>query len=66
MRHQDQVDQARKLLSYLDTRTTAMADNPYRHPVSDYTCPRQAALEREVFLRGESAANRVPGEESAD
>ena len=42
MRHQDQVAEARKLLSYLDTRTTAMADSIYRNPVSDYTCPQQA------------------------
>ena len=51
MRHQDQVAEARKLLSYLDTRTTAMADSVYRNPVSDYTCPRQAVLEREVLFR---------------
>jgi phenylpropionate dioxygenase-like ring-hydroxylating dioxygenase large terminal subunit len=51
MRHQDQVAQARKLFSYLDTHTTAMADSTYRNPVSDYTCPRQAALEREMLFR---------------
>jgi hypothetical protein len=51
MHQQDQVVEARKLLSYLDTRTTAMADSIYRNPVSDYTCPRQAALEREVLFR---------------
>ena len=51
MRHQDQITQARKLLSYLDTRTTAMAESVYRNPVSNYTCPRQAALEREMFFR---------------
>ena len=51
MRHQDQVDEARKLLSYLDTRTTATAESVYRNPVSDCTCPQQAALEREVFFR---------------
>jgi hypothetical protein len=28
-----------------------MTDNIYRNPVSDYTCPRQAGLEREVFFR---------------
>jgi len=51
MRQQDQVPEAGKLLSYLDTRTTAMADSIYRNPVSDYTCRRRAALEREVFFR---------------
>jgi phenylpropionate dioxygenase-like ring-hydroxylating dioxygenase large terminal subunit len=51
MRHQDQVAEARKLLSYLDTRTTAMAESVYRNPVSNYTCPRQAALEGEILFR---------------
>jgi hypothetical protein len=51
MRHQDRVAEASKLLSYLDTRTTAMADNVYRNPVSNYTCPHQAALEREMLFR---------------
>jgi phenylpropionate dioxygenase-like ring-hydroxylating dioxygenase large terminal subunit len=51
MRHQDQVAEAHKLLSHLETRTTAMADGVYRNPVADYTCPRQGALEREAFFR---------------
>src|SRR5215469_1755760 len=51
MRHQDQVAELRKILTYLETRTTAMADEVYRNPVSDYTCAQQAALEREMFLR---------------
>ena len=51
MRREDQVAAARKLLSYLDMRTTAMADSVYHNPVDDYTCPRQAALEREAFFR---------------
>src|SRR5215469_4211020 len=42
---------APKLLSYLDNRKTALADKIYRNPASDYTCPQQAALEREVFFR---------------
>ena len=45
MRHQDQVAEARKLLSYLDTHTTAMVESIYRNPVSDYTCRRHAELE---------------------
>jgi phenylpropionate dioxygenase-like ring-hydroxylating dioxygenase large terminal subunit len=51
MRHQDQVTEARKLLSHIETRTTAMAGDVYRNPVTDYTCPQQAALEREAFFR---------------
>jgi hypothetical protein len=51
MRHQDQVAEIHKLLSHLETRTTAMADSVYRNPVSDYICPEQAAFERETFSR---------------
>ncbi len=51
MLHQDQVEQARKLLHYLESRTTAMADGVYRNPVGDYICPKQAAQERELFFR---------------
>lgn len=51
MLHQDQVEQARKLLAYLETRTTALADGVYRNPVSDYTSPQQAARERDLFFR---------------
>jgi hypothetical protein len=46
MRHKDQVAEAHKLLSYLDTRATALADGVYRNPVSDYTArgrPRSSA-----------------------
>ena len=51
MRQQDQVAEIHKLLSHLETRTTAMADSVYRNPVSDYICHEQAALERETFFR---------------
>ena len=51
MLHQEQVEQARKLLHYLESRGTAMADGIYRNPVGDYICPKHAALEREVFFR---------------
>ncbi len=50
MQHQDQVEQGRKLLAYKAARTTALADAIYRHNVSDYTCPGQAAKEREIFF----------------
>src|SRR5262249_6742395 len=40
-----------KLLGYLDTKTTALADAVYRNPVADYTCPAQSARERDVFFR---------------
>lgn len=51
MRRQDQIVEARKLLGYLDKRTTALAESVYRNPVSDYTCPQQAERERELFFR---------------
>jgi phenylpropionate dioxygenase-like ring-hydroxylating dioxygenase large terminal subunit len=51
MRRQDQIVEARKLLGYLDNRTTALAESVYRNPVSDYTCENQAERERELFFR---------------
>jgi hypothetical protein len=39
MQRDAQVEQARKLLAYLQSRTTAMADRVYQNPVRDYTCP---------------------------
>ncbi len=51
MLHEEQVKQARKLFTYLETRTTAMADGVYRNEVGDYTCPKQLACEREVFFK---------------
>src|SRR5216684_2831797 len=52
MRRQDQIAEARKLLAHLDQRTTALADAIYRNPISDHTCPEQAAREHEVLFRG--------------
>ena len=51
MRRQEQIVEARKLLAHLDQRTTALADAPYRNPVSTYTSPGQAAHERELLFR---------------
>jgi len=51
MHYQDQAAEAGKLLSYLDTRTTAIDDCIYCDLVRDYTGPRQAALEGEVLFR---------------
>src|SRR3954447_18933307 len=50
MRRQDQIAEARKLLAHIDNRTTALADNIYRNPVTDYTCPRQAACVGALFF----------------
>jgi phenylpropionate dioxygenase-like ring-hydroxylating dioxygenase large terminal subunit len=51
MKHEAQVEQARKLFRHLDDGTTAVGESVYRNPVSDYTCVRQAAREREVLFR---------------
>jgi phenylpropionate dioxygenase-like ring-hydroxylating dioxygenase large terminal subunit len=51
MRRQDQIAEARKLLAHLENRTTDLADGIYRNPVTDYTCPAQAARERDVLFR---------------
>jgi phenylpropionate dioxygenase-like ring-hydroxylating dioxygenase large terminal subunit len=51
MRRQDQIVEARKLLGYLEKRTTALAEDVYRNPVGDYTCPQQAERERALFFR---------------
>ena len=51
MRREDQIVEARKLMTYLKNRTTALAEGIYRNPVSDYTCPKQAERERELFFR---------------
>ncbi|HKS90218.1 MAG TPA: SRPBCC family protein [Stellaceae bacterium] len=50
MRREDQIAEARKLLAYLDGRTTALADGLYRNPVGDYTSSEQAARERALFF----------------
>lgn len=51
MKHEDQVAQGRRLLCYLDEKTTAMANDIYANNVNDYVCPRQAAAEKEQFFR---------------
>lgn len=51
MRHQTQLALARRIMDYLETRSTSMAERVYRNPVSDYTCPEQFAAERQRFFR---------------
>jgi phenylpropionate dioxygenase-like ring-hydroxylating dioxygenase large terminal subunit len=51
MKHEDQVVQGRRLLCYLDEKTTAMADDIYANNISDYVCAKQAAAEKEQFFR---------------
>ncbi|MCG8693447.1 MAG: Rieske 2Fe-2S domain-containing protein [Minwuiales bacterium] len=51
MQQSEQVAQLKKLLHYLDTRTTAMADDVYRNNVTDYTDPEQLKLEQNRLFR---------------
>jgi phenylpropionate dioxygenase-like ring-hydroxylating dioxygenase large terminal subunit len=51
MRQQDQVAVGKLLLRHLDEKTTAMAGDVYANNVTDYTCPKQAAVEKDRFFR---------------
>ena len=51
MRHEDQIAVGKALLRHLDEKTTAMAGDVYANNTSDYTCPKQAASEKETFFR---------------
>jgi phenylpropionate dioxygenase-like ring-hydroxylating dioxygenase large terminal subunit len=68
MLRETQISEARKLFVYLDKRTTALADDIYRNPVTDYTCLQQLERERELFFRkgafcvGLSALLPTPGD----
>jgi len=46
-----QIALLKRLLHYLDTGTTAMADVPYRNPVSAYTSPEHLAREQQMLFR---------------
>src|SRR5262249_33257619 len=51
MRRQDQMDLLKRLLHYVDTRTTAMAEAPWHNDVSVYTDPERLTRERQVLFR---------------
>ncbi|NQV60750.1 MAG: Rieske 2Fe-2S domain-containing protein [Alphaproteobacteria bacterium] len=46
MRHSEQVLQAKRLLAYLDSGETALAETVYRNDVSGYTSPGHLAADR--------------------
>jgi hypothetical protein len=50
MLREAQIAEAKKLLAHLKYRTTALADDVYRNPVTDYTCANQAAREHDLFF----------------
>ena len=51
MSRQSQVDLLKRLLHYVETRTTAMADAPWRNDVSVYTRPERLGEEQRVLFR---------------
>lgn len=65
MQQSEQIKLGKRLLSYIDGRTTTMADDLYRNPVADYVSEDQAALENTHFFRGQplvlAASAQLPG-----
>ncbi len=51
MSRQDQIDLLKRLMHYVETRTTAMADSPWRNEVSVYTDAERLAEEQRVLFR---------------
>src|SRR4030095_5590276 len=51
MSRQNQIDMLKRLLHYVDTRTTAMADAPWRNEVSVYTCAERFTEEQLTLFR---------------
>ena len=51
MSRQDQVGLLKRLLHYVDTRTTAMAEAPWRNEVSVYTDAERLAGEQQILFR---------------
>ncbi len=47
----DQISLGDRLLNYIDTRTTALADDIYRQPVDEYISDEVAARERSQLFR---------------
>src|SRR5262245_45346714 len=51
MSRQNQIDLLKRLLHYVDTRTTAMADAPWRNEVAAYTDEGRLAEEQRILFR---------------
>ena len=51
MSRQNQIDLLKRLLHYVDTRTTTLADAPWRNEVSAYTDAGRLAEEQRVLFR---------------
>lgn len=62
MNHVAQVELGHELLSAVETRRTALAEEVFHNPTGDYVCPAQAALERERFFRGHPLVMGLSGD----
>ena len=51
MHRHDQIELLKRLLHYIDTRTTSMADAPWRNDVSVYTDTKHLAQEQQILFR---------------
>ena len=51
MEPQHQIDLLNRLLHYVETRTTYLADAPWRNDVSVYTAPDHLAREQQILFR---------------
>jgi len=47
-----EISLLKKLLHYVDTKTTSLADAPWRNEVTAYTCPERHKREEELLIRG--------------
>lgn len=72
MQRAEQIAQAKRLLHYLESGTTATEAAPYRQPVREYVCPDHAAKEWRLLFRegplclGASALAPEPGDYFTD
>ena len=51
MNRQRQIDLLKRLLHCVDTKTTALADAPWRNDVSVYADPQHLAREQQILFR---------------
>jgi phenylpropionate dioxygenase-like ring-hydroxylating dioxygenase large terminal subunit len=51
MNQQDQIGLLKRLLHYVETRTTSMSDAPWRNEVSVYTDAKHLAREQQILFR---------------
>ena len=61
MSRQNQINLLKRLLHYVDTRTTAMADAPWRNEVSAYTDAGRLAEEQRILFRASLGRHFDPG-----